>query len=170
MVAGKNGKRPMVKYLFNSLLIFFFLSSISLASNIDTELKNEFGADLTHVPFFLRYSFGQHYNEDWKDSTYSERKSFLIRYEDNLKKQKAQDIQDAKIQAVKDKAYKMEQDKKRRKLAARLKAEEVEQEAEEKEARERQRSMDQAVEGQKRDLAQMEDQFQQQQQAQQLNR
>lgn len=95
----------MVKYISNFLFIFLILTSLSFAKDDDSKLKREYGQDLTHVPFFLRFDFSKKYGIDWKDTYYAQRRVFLkdydISYEAEQKKEKAE----ARAEADRKKAY-----------------------------------------------------------------
>ena len=103
MGVGKNGRLFMVKHLLIFLFLFFMLSSFSFAKDDDAKLKKEYGQDLTHVPYFLRFSFYEKYHRDWKETYYTERKFFLTNYETNLAADQAKEKAEVKAEADKEK-------------------------------------------------------------------
>ena len=139
------------------------MASLSFARNIEAQLKQEFGQDLSHAPFFLRFSFLKQYGMDWKESSYSERKNFLTRYENGVAAELAQEKAEAKAESDKEKERQHEKDRIARKIKARLKAEAAEEKAEKDEYTERQKSFHQVVVGQQRELDQMVQSLQQEQ-------
>ena len=122
----------MVKYLLSFLLIFLMLSSFSFAKmDEDAKLKKDFGPDLVHVPFFLRFSFSKQFNKDWKKSDYSERKAFLKDYETNLAADQSKQKAEARAEAEKEKERLLEKkrssvQKERDRLRAQLAEEKAE--------------------------------------------
>ncbi len=156
----------MVKSFLNFLVIFLMLATFACARNDDSKLKNEFGPDLTHAPFFLRFSFLKEYSKDWKNSNYTERKSFLTHYENNVAAALAKEKADAKALALKNKERAREKRDLERKIAQRKKDQEAEDKAEAKAVAERNKNMSNMVYNQQKDLAEMQRQLQQEQQAQ----
>src|ERR1700679_219596 len=96
MADGQNGTRSMVKYLLNFLFVFLILSSFSFAKNDDTKLQSEYGYDLIHAPFFLRFAFEKEFTKDWQKSDYPEREAFLKDYETNLAAEQKKEQVEAK--------------------------------------------------------------------------
>ena len=90
----------MCKYLLNLLIIFLMLSSVSFAKGYDTKIKEEFGKDLTHAPFTLRFSFSKKYHKEWKESTFAERRAYLTAYEIGVDQDKAQTRAQARADAL----------------------------------------------------------------------
>lgn len=154
--------------------MFLMLSSFSFAKNPadlqEIKLKSEFGQDLTHAPFFLRFSFSKEYDKDWKDSDYSERKDFLTQYENSSAAEKAKEKADARAQAAKDKETALEKKQEQRKIADRIKAQKAEEKAEKDAYKARQKAFNDAVKEEKKELKEMEQQLLQEEQAQQNNR
>ncbi len=155
------------------VFLFLFLMAPSLAfSNMSREekqaaqqeeqLKQEFGPDLTHVPFYLRYSFARHNNASWESSTYSERKAFLIKYEEGVAAQEQKQKEEAKAQAIQEKARLVEEKNKARLRRAKERAELAEQKATDKYYRDRQKAFDKLVSDQRKGLTGMEKNWQQQ--------
>ena len=129
---GKNGKKIMVKCLINFILIFIILTSSSLAKKItDTDLQNEYGRDLTHVPFFLRNAYYLKYHVDWKSTYFTERKVFLRAYDTNLAAEQVKEKALAKAEAAKEKERLRLKKQEDRKIKDRLKAQADEEKAEE---------------------------------------
>ena len=116
----------MLKYLLNSLFIFLMLSSFSLANNdeakLQAKLQKEFGHDLTHAPFFLRFAYYKEFDKDWKETDYLERKAFLGDYETQSAAEQAKEEADAKAQIAKEKERLREKREALRKENEQLKA------------------------------------------------
>ncbi|MDE2223504.1 MAG: hypothetical protein KGK03_10600 [Candidatus Omnitrophica bacterium] len=146
----------MIRYVLIILLILPSFSLSALARDPDAKLKSEYGNDLTHVPFFLRYSFLKTYNKDWYNSLYTERLDFLRDYETNVAAQKARDKAEAAQAAAEQKNRENEQKMILAKEKARKKAELDEEKDEQKAADLRQKSLDQMVAAQNKSLAAME--------------
>jgi len=89
----------MVKFSINLLFVFLLLSTYSFAINKDAPLQKEYGPDLTHIPFFLRFTFYQKFGKDWVNSDYLERKNFLTDYDKQTAADKAKEAADAKAEA-----------------------------------------------------------------------
>ena len=136
----------MVKYLLNFLCIFLFLSSLSFAKEAFDEafLQKEFGADLSHAPFFLRFAYSKEFNKDWKKTDYLERKAFLTEYETNLATDQAKEKAEAKVAAAEEKERYLANKEALLKEKNRLKAREAEEKAEKLADEERQKEFDQA--------------------------
>ena len=145
----------MFKYLVNFLFVFLIFSSFSFAKENDAQLQGQFGKDLTKVPFFMRYSFLKKNNEDWKDSTYSERKAFLRKYEANVAAEEAKQKAEAKAEADREKERAQEKKRLERQLADRLKAQQAEEKAEAKEEADRRKAMDKMTSSQQKELDRM---------------
>ena len=146
----------MVKNLLNLILILLMLSSVSFAMGYDSKIKEEFGKDLTHAPFTLRFSFSKKYHKDWKQSSFAERKAFLTAYEIGL----AQDAAQARAQARADAAYRRDRANQAR-AAARAerdkeRAESAEARAEAKADADRNKAFNSAVLSHQKELQQME--------------
>jgi hypothetical protein len=109
-------------------------SSFSFAGSDDdkllAKLQNEYGYDLTHVPFSLRFAFYKEFDKDWERSDYLERKYFLTDHEINLKTQRTKEKTYAKVQADKEKELLYERKEALRKEKDRLKARKAEEKAE----------------------------------------
>lgn len=150
----------MAKYLLNLLFISLMLSSLALANNGDAKLQaklqSEYGADLTHAPFFLRFAFKKEFNKDWKKTDYLERKAYLTDYEMNLMAQQKQEKNEARAEAIKEKERLNAQRDADLKEKERLNAEADEQRAENLEDEERQRSFNASVNDQQRELQEMQ--------------
>jgi len=63
------------------------------------KLQKDYGNNLVHVPFFLRFAFKRNFNKEWDKSDYAERKVFLIAYETDLEASQARDKEEAKEEA-----------------------------------------------------------------------
>ena len=155
----------MLRNILNFIVIFLMLSTLVFANAKSDEIKlqNEYGKDLTHVPFFLKFSFYKQYNRDWKTTYYSERKEFLHEYEIEAAKAAAEEREEARAQAEEEKARlraKRDADRdEHNKEKAKLAQEKADAKAEE----ERQKSFDQTVKDQEKELQQMEEQITQRQ-------
>jgi hypothetical protein len=134
-------------------------SSFSFAGSDDdkllAKLQNEYGYDLTHAPFFLRFAFYKEFNKDWKRSDYLERKYFLTDYEINLEAQQAKEKTYAKIQADKEKELLYERKETLRKDKDRLKARKAKEKAEKLDDKEHQKEFYRTVKDQEKILEQM---------------
>ena len=152
----------MIKYLLSFLFVFLMLSSFSFAKDDDaklqTKLQEEFGTDLSHAPFFLRFAFSKEFNKDWKKSDYLERKVFLTDYETDLAADRAQEKADAKAAAAEEKELYLAKKEELRKEKERLRARKAEEKAEKLADEERQKEFDQAKREQRRELEQMQQQ------------
>jgi hypothetical protein len=147
----------MIKHLLNFLLIFLMLSSISFASKeMDAKLKAEFGQDLTHAPYFIRFAFYERYHRDWKTTYYTDRKYFLTAYETNVAADQAKEKARAKAEAAKEKERVDEAKEVLRRQKDRLKAQLEKEKAEKRDDRERQKEFDDSVRGQQREIRQMQ--------------
>jgi hypothetical protein len=153
-------KQFMVKYLLNFLCIFLFLSSLSFAKEAFDEafLQKEFGDDLSHAPFFLRFAFNKEFNKDWGKSDYLERKIFLTNYETGLAVEQVKEKTDAKAAAAQEKERYLATKEALLKEKERLKAQEAEEKAEKLAEEKRQKEFDQATRKQQQELEQMEQQ------------
>jgi len=149
----------MVKYLLNFLFVFLMLSSFSFAQKDDAKLQvklqKEFGYDLTHVPFFLRFSYYKKFDKNWKESDYPERLAFLKNYETNLAAEQVKEKADAKAAAAKEKERLGEKKEALRKEKERSKARLAEEKAEKKAEEGRQKEFNASVSEQKKELQQM---------------
>ncbi len=153
----------MLKLLFSFLFIFLFLSTFSEAKDgIDLKLKQEYGDDLSHAPFFLRFAFLKAYNKDWKESIYPERESFLKDYELNLSLEQKQEKEEAKQEAEDERERSKEKREALQRQRDRLRAEIQEEETEKQEEESRQQDFATSIAAQKRELSQMESQISQQ--------
>jgi hypothetical protein len=150
----------MVKYLLNFLCIFLFLSSLSFAKEAFDEvfLQKEFGADLSHAPFFLRFAFSKEFNKDWKKTDYLERKVFLTDYENDLAAEQAKEKVDAKAAAVQEREGTLAKKEALLKEKERLKAQKAEEKAEKLADEARQKEFDEAKREQQQELEQMRQQ------------
>ena len=148
----------MLRYLLSFLFIFLMLSTLAIAkkSNIEAVLHNEYGADLTHAPFFLRYSFHKQYKKDWKDSTYSQRRDFLANYESNIDAEQAQEKADAKAESRNEKDRLRQQRQAERDARESLRAQAAAEKAEQKEGRDRQKDFNSMLKDQQKELQQMQ--------------
>jgi hypothetical protein len=153
----------MLKYLLAFLFAFSLLPCSSQARpDIVAALKQEYGQDLTHVPFYLRYAFLKAYHKDWENSYYIERESFLKDYKENLAIQNAKDRAEEKAEADAEKARQQAKQDELRKQQDRLKAELAEEKAEEDDDYQRQKEFDDTIKQQEQQLQQMQLQMQQQ--------
>jgi len=146
----------MVKNILSIFILFLMLSSVSFAKGYDSKIKEEFGKDLTHAPFTLRFAFSKRYHIDWKQSTFAERRTFLTNYEIGVE----QDARHARDQARADAAYRRDRANQSR-AAARAhrdkeKAEAAAARAEAKETSDRNKSFNKTVTDQQKELQQME--------------
>ncbi len=146
----------MAKYFLYLIFVFLSLTSFSYANSDEIKLQKEFGKDLTHAPFFLRFSFYKKFNKDWKQTDYPERKFFLMDYENDLVIAKAKEKAEARAEADREKERLHEKKEALRKENDRLKAQEAEDRAEEKADEERQKEFDSSVGEQKRELEQLQ--------------
>jgi len=154
----------MVRTILNTLLIFLLIAGTSWAKMTEAQLKQIYGQDLSHAPFFLRFSFYKSHNKDWYKSLYFERHDFLMYYEENKAKQEALDKAEAKLEAEKEKEHNDEKAAKEKKEKDRIKREHDEEAAEEKEYNDRQKQFDQQVSSEQQEVQQMLQQSKQQQQ------
>ena len=149
----------MIKYLLSFLFVFLMLSSFSFAKDDDaklqTKLQEEFGRDLTHAPFFLRFAYYKEFNKDWKKTDYLERKAFLTDYETELAAQQAQEKADAKAAAAQEKERYLAKKEELRKEKERLRARKAEEKAEKLADEARQKAFDEAKREQQQELEQM---------------
>ena len=155
----------MVKYSLKFLFVFLILSSLSFAQNDDAKmqakLQKEFGYDLTHAPFFLRFSYNKAFNKDWKESDYPERFGFLRDYEINLAAQQAKEKAEAEALAAKEKERLLEKKEALRKEKERLKAIEARKKADRLAEEERQKRFKTGLYNEKKSLEEMQRLFQQ---------
>ena len=158
MAGGKPGNLFMVKYLLNFLLIFSLLSVSAFAKNEDAKLQEEFGSDLTHVPFFLRFAFSKEFNKDWKKSNYPQREAFLRDYESNLAAQQKQEKIETQALAQKNKEILLEKKEEQHREKDRLKARLEKERAEEKAEKERQKEFSTLLNEQQKELNDMRQQ------------
>lgn len=156
----------MIKYLL--LFMFLTLSSFSFANNINNDeakleakLQKEFGYDLTHVPFFLRFSFSKEFDKDWKDSDYLERKVFLADYEKNLAIKQAMEKAEAKAAAAKEKELFLEKKEALSVEKERLKARLVQEKSQRLAEKKRQRELKADLKEQHKTLQEMMREFEQ---------
>jgi len=138
------------------------LSSYSFADKDDAKmqakLQKEYGYDLTHAPFFLRFAYYKEFDKDWKKTDYPERYAFLADYEISSAAQLAKDKAEAKAEAAQEKERLQEKKDALRKEKDRLKAEKAEEKAEKLEDEERQKEFNTAVNNQQRTLEEMKQQ------------
>ena len=146
----------MIKYLLNFLFVFLMLSSFSFAKDDDSKLQKEFGPDLSHAPFFLRFAFSKEFNKDWGKSDYSERKAFLTDYETNLTTKQKQEAVDAKTAATEEKERLRAQKAELRQEKEKLKTQEAEEKAEKAAREEFIKETTEAEKEQHKELAEME--------------
>jgi hypothetical protein len=125
----------------------------------DTDLQNEYGRDLTHVPFFLRNAYYLKYHVDWKSTYFTERKVFLRAYDTNLAAEQVKEKALAKAEAAKEKERLRLKKQEDRKIKDRLKAQADEEKAEEKSDRDRQREFNQELRSQADELKDMKRQL-----------
>ena len=147
----------MVKYFF--LFIFLALSSPSFANNdeakLEAKLEKEFGHDLTHAPFFLRFAYYKEFDQDWKETDYMERKAFLEDYETQSAAEQAKEEAEAKAQIAKEKERLREKREALRKENEQLKAQLAQERAEKREDEERQKEFDRSLKEEQKILQQM---------------
>lgn len=146
----------MVKYFLNFFLIFFMLSTIAFARITEVQLQQEFGSNLTQVPFYLRFSFSKEYHKDWDKSVYSERKNFLHDYKANVAAEQAKDKIIAKAEAAKEKADIREQRVEARKERDALKADADQARADQMAENARQKEFNTSLIDQSKELDQMQ--------------
>ncbi|MDE1920575.1 MAG: hypothetical protein KGJ09_06030 [Candidatus Omnitrophica bacterium] len=147
----------MIRLSMVFFAFFLMMSSCSLASGInDAKLKQKYGSQLTHAPFFLRYAFLKTYGEDWADSSYSQREPFLMDYEKNLGVEMAREKAEDRAEAQEEKQRQDERKDELRKERDRIKAQLDEEKAEEKADEERQKSFQNLVKDQERSLHSLE--------------
>jgi hypothetical protein len=160
---GKLGDHLMFRYLLSFFIIFLFLTSFSLAKKGSDEgaLQAEYGRDLTHVPYFLRYSFYNDYHLDWKKSNYAERHVFLEKYQISLAQQQIQEREDERL-AKQDEREKIHaQREAERAEKDREKADLAEQRAEERENQDREKQFSTLVKEQQQEAQQIQQEQQQ---------
>lgn len=152
----------MYKFLVNILLFFILITSISYAKtrNEDAKLQTEYGYDLTHVPFFLRYDYESKYHKYWSKTYYLDRKYFLLDYETNLAVEKLKNKAEAKAEAEKEKRRLNEKKAALKKEKDRLKARIDEQKAEALEDKNRQKDFNGQLHAQNKEIQQMKQDFQ----------
>jgi hypothetical protein len=150
----------MVKLLLNFLLIFFFLTSFSLAKNDDIKvlarLQSEYGQNLAKVPYFLRFSFEKAFNIKWENSYFYERRAFLTYYDSGVAADMAKEKAEAKAAAEKAKERSLEEREALKRDKERAKEDAVEQKAEQKEYDQRQKDFASLLKAQQKDLQQMQ--------------
>lgn len=153
--------------MFKYLLIFCFLF-ISFTSFVfakidkqEAKLKQEFGQDLTHAPFFLRFSYSKQYGKEWKESNYEERKDFLAMYENNIVTEKLKEKAEAKAEADRQKELLSEKKRIKRRIEDRIKAELAQEKADKKYDEERQKAFDNTLKEQRKELQDMVKELQQ---------
>jgi len=157
----------MVNYFLNFLFIFLMLSSFSHASDdntkaenkLEAKIQNEFGYDLTHVPFFLRFAYDKQFNKDWKDTDYPQRKAFLIDYENNLAEERAKYKEEAKTAAADEKDRLLEKREKQRKENEFLKEQLAEEKADKLADKELQKQFKSNLTDQAKELAEMQREY-----------
>ena len=140
------------------LFVFLMLPSFSFAGNQDKQeakLQKEFGHDLTHAPFFLRFAYYKEFDKDWKETDYLERKAFLGDYETQSAAEQAKEEAEAKAQIAKEKERLRAKQAALRKEQERLKAEATEEKSVKREAEERLKEGNMADKQQQQELGQM---------------
>ena len=145
----------MLKCLLFFLFAFLIVSSFSFAKDNEPELQKEFGHDLTHVPFFLRFAFNKEFNKDWKKSDYPERKAFLTKYEANVAAEQVKEEAEQKAEAEREKERLREKNEAQHKADERLKASLAEEKSEKDADDERQKEFDKGLQTQQRELDDM---------------
>jgi len=169
MAGGKSGGLCMVKYLF--LFVFVMLTTSSYAKDEDAQLKRDFGPRLTQAPFFLRYAFQKKFDKNWRDTDFAEREFFLRNYEKNLASDRAEEKAELKAKTDEEKARLLAKKEALRKQKDRLKAESAQVQAEKKAEADRQKSFNQTLKTQEKQLQQMQQDFiQQKEESQEENR
>lgn len=137
------------------LIIFLMFSPVCRADSGKIDLESKYGPQLDKAPFFLRYSFSKEYNEDWKESTYEERKGFLTDYETDVMLQKQEAESESRLKAEKQKERERQKVQEEQDKNNRLKEEQSQKQAEEQADTQRQKSLDEAVKDQERSLEEM---------------
>jgi len=146
----------MVKKVFNLLLVSLMLASSAYAS--DAKLKSEYGQDLTHAPFIIRYAFYNELHEEWGKSDYAQRKAFLTNYDRKLKEEQRLDKAEARAESNHYKEILSQKKVALRKKEQIQRAEADEDKEEQRADEERQNSFAREVEQQQRELNQMQSQ------------
>jgi len=147
----------MVKYL-----LCFFLISTTWAFAADTwseaRLQSVYGKDLTQAPFYLKFAFQKQFNQDWSKSYYTDRKQFLMDYENSVdldaKKAQAQ----AKQEAQEEKEQLLEEKQEAKEKNLKLRAEHLKELAEAREEKERQREFYAQIKKQQQEIDQLNSQ------------
>jgi hypothetical protein len=133
------------------------LSSLSFANkNDEAKLKAEYGPELTHVPYVIRFAYNEKYHHDWTKTYYSDRKFFLLDYEANLAADQAKKKAEALAEADKEKARIAERKAELKKESDRLKAEKAKEKAQEYDDSQRQKEFNTTVSEQQKEIRDMQ--------------
>ena len=149
MVATQNGKTPMVRNLI--CLFLLFIPTVVFADN--DALKAIYGPRLYSANIDVKYAFMRAVGRKWEDSTYTQRRDFLINYQDKITQEaKDQDIllrekskEEKLLDQKEQKALKAKEDAKRaleRKHLKELQEEKKLKKAAEKKNKAKQRELD----------------------------
>lgn len=165
MAAGRRGKVLMLKKSLIFIIILLVLSSTSYGKTDEEKylpgLQKEYGRDLTHTPFFLRFSFQKEFNKLWKESNYPEREYFLLMYVKNIDEENKKEKDKAAAQAQYDKQRAIEKKELLIKQRNRLKAQLAKEKTEKLEDTQRQKSFIDVIKNQEEQLRQMEQELSQ---------
>ena len=144
----------MFKYFL--AFTFFMFSTFALADIKEIKLQKEYGQDLTKAPFFLRFTYYKEYNKDWSSTLYEDRLGFLENFEALSAQEKEQEKADAKMAQEAEKNKLLEKKLAEKKEKDRLRAEAAEELAEKKAEEDRQKSFNDLVNQQKKEITDME--------------
>lgn len=145
----------MVKYLLNSFLFLLFLTALSFAKIDLAKLQKEYGKDLTKAPFFLRFDYFKRFNKPWDKTYFEEREYFLNDYEVSVQQEKAKELREDKLEAIKEKQRLEEKKTRERQEKERIKARLAKEKAEKRADEQRQKDLDMAQKEQERKLEEM---------------
>ena len=145
------------------------LSTLAFAKDDDTKLQSEFGQDLTHAPFFLRYSFFKHFNKDWKESKYEERRSFLADYEEKVLVEQNKEQEEVNAEALKKKENERQNQEALRQENNKLKAEQQQEKDAQDSETQRQKEFNTDLNEQQKQMEQLQKELEQSRLEAQLN-